>query len=98
MPSSCRAAPTKDEVLEDYLNTIYFGRGAYGIQAASQAYFGKDVEDLTVAEGAVLAAVIRAPSSYDPADGKEPKAGARQARVFDYVIPGMVEQGWLDAG
>ena len=49
-------------MLEDYLNTIYFGRGAYGIQAASQAYFGKDVQDLTVAEGAVLAAVIRAPS------------------------------------
>ena len=86
---------TKDEVLEDYLNTIYFGRGAYGIQAASQAYFGKDVEDLTVAEGAVLAAVVRAPSSYDPAEGREAKA-ALDARVFDYVIPGMVEQGWLD--
>ena len=86
---------TKDEVLEDYLNTIYFGRGAYGIQAASQAYFGKDVEDLSVAEGAVLAAVIRAPSSYDPEEGKDAKA-ALDSRVFDYVIPGMVEQGWLD--
>jgi membrane peptidoglycan carboxypeptidase len=85
---------SKDEVLENYLNTIYFGRGAYGIQAASQAYFGKDVEELTVEEGAVLAAVIRAPSSYDPAEGREAKA-ALEARTLDYVIPGMVDQGWL---
>jgi membrane peptidoglycan carboxypeptidase len=86
---------SKDTVLEDYLNTIYFGRGAYGIQAASQAYFGKDVENLTVAEGAVLAAVVRAPSIYDPAEGKQARQ-ALDARVLDYVIPGMVEQGWLD--
>jgi membrane peptidoglycan carboxypeptidase len=86
---------TKDEVLEAYLNTIYFGRGAYGIQAASQAYFGKDVQDLSVAQGAVLAAVIRAPSSYDPADGKAEKQ-ALEGRVLEYVIPGMVQQGWLD--
>jgi membrane peptidoglycan carboxypeptidase len=85
---------SKDQVLEDYLNTIYFGRGAYGIQAASQAYFGRDVQDLTVAQGAVLAAVIRAPSSYDPAEGPEAK-DALEGRVLDYVIPGMVEQGWL---
>ena len=80
---------SKDAVLEDYLNTIYFGRGAYGIQAASQAYFGKDVEDLTVAEGAVLAAVVRAPTIYDPAEGKDARQ-ALHARVFNYVIPGMV--------
>jgi membrane peptidoglycan carboxypeptidase len=86
---------TKEEVLEDYLNTIYFGRGAYGIQAASQAYFGKDVQDLSVAEGAVLAAIIRAPSNYDPNDGKDEKR-ALEARALGYVIPGMVEQGWLD--
>ncbi|MFL6182950.1 MAG: transglycosylase domain-containing protein, partial [Actinomycetes bacterium] len=86
---------TKDSLLEDYLNTIYFGRGAYGIQAASQAYFGKDVEDLTVAEGAVLAAVVRAPNLYDPAEGKDARE-ALDARVFNYVIPGMVEQGWLE--
>jgi membrane peptidoglycan carboxypeptidase len=85
---------TKDEVLEDYLNTIYFGRGAYGVQAASQAYFGKDVAKLSVEQGAVLAAIIRAPSSYDPADGKEQKQ-ALEARTLDYVIPGMVSQGWL---
>ena len=86
---------TKEQVLEDYLNTIYFGRGAYGIQAAAQAYFGKDVADLSEAEGAVLASVIRAPSSYDPAEGRSAKQ-ALETRTLDYVIPGMVEQGWLD--
>ena len=86
---------SKEQVLEDYLNTIYFGRGAYGIQAASQAYFGKDVADLSEAEGAVLASVIRAPSSYDPAEGRDAKE-ALKTRTLDYVIPGMVEQGWLD--
>ncbi|HVQ17547.1 MAG TPA: transglycosylase domain-containing protein, partial [Actinomycetes bacterium] len=86
---------SKDQILEDYLNTIYFGRGAYGIEAASEAYFRKDVSDLTVAEGAVLASVIQSPTAYDPASGK----AAQQAladRVLNYVIPGMVDQGWLD--
>jgi membrane carboxypeptidase/penicillin-binding protein len=46
---------SKDQILERYLNTIYFGRGAYGIQAASRAYFHKDVTDLTLAESALLA-------------------------------------------
>ena len=86
---------TKEQVLEDYLNTIYFGRGAYGVQAASQAYFGKNVGNLSEAEGAVLAAVIRAPSSYDPVEGRDAKQ-ALETRTLDYVIPGMVEQGWLD--
>ena len=86
---------SKEQILEDYLNTIYFGRGAYGIEAASQAYFRKDVSELTVAQGAVLAAVVRSPSAYDPAEGKA-AAAALEGRVVDYVIPGMVEQGWLD--
>ena len=62
---------SKDQILEDYLNTIYFGRGAYGIQAASQAYFAKDVGQLTVAEGAVLASIIRSPGGYAPEDQLE---------------------------
>ena len=85
---------SKQQILQDYLNTIYFGRGAYGIQAASQAYFRKDVQDLSVAQGALLASVIRAPSSYDPAEGQEAKQ-ALKSRIEDYVIPGMVEEGWL---
>ncbi|MGL5852102.1 MAG: transglycosylase domain-containing protein, partial [Phycicoccus sp.] len=65
---------SKQEILGNYLNTIYFGRGAYGIQTASKAYFGKDVSTLTPAEGAFLATVIRGPSLYDPGIGKEQAA------------------------
>ncbi len=81
---------TKDQILGDYLNAIYFGRGAYGIQAASQAYFGKNVQDLTVAEGAVLAGVIQSPSRWDPAVNPD-RAVAR----WNFVLDGMVAQGWL---
>ncbi|WP_226346812.1 transglycosylase domain-containing protein [Agilicoccus flavus] len=86
---------SKDEILENYFNTIYYGRGAYGIQAASRAYFGKEVGKLTVGEGALLASVIRAPSLYDPSLGASQKKNA-QDRV-DYVLDGMVSQGWLSA-
>ena len=57
---------TKDDIMAAYLNTIYFGRGAYGVAAASQAYFRKDVRKLTTEESAVLAASIRSPANYDP--------------------------------
>ncbi|HUG86412.1 MAG TPA: biosynthetic peptidoglycan transglycosylase, partial [Euzebya sp.] len=57
---------TKDEILERYLNVVYFGRGAYGIQAAAQAYFGVDASQLSLAQSAVLAGVLPAPSLYDP--------------------------------
>ena len=86
---------SKDQILGDYLNTIYYGRGAYGIQTAAQAYFGKPAEKLTVAEGAVLASVINAPSLYDPAEGE--KAAANLERRYAYVLDGMVEEGWLSA-
>ncbi|GAA3047283.1 hypothetical protein GCM10020000_29230 [Streptomyces olivoverticillatus] len=56
---------SKDKILEGYLNTSYYGRGAYGIQAASRAYYGKDVDKLSVEEGAYLAALLQAPSQYD---------------------------------
>ncbi len=81
---------SKDEVLQDYLNTIYFGRGAYGIQAAAHAYFRKDVSALTPAEGAVLAAVIRAPTALDPARNQ-----AANERRWHYVVDGMVAEHWL---
>nr|WP_231974977.1 transglycosylase domain-containing protein [Mycobacterium sp. E1747] len=77
---------SKDDVLQAYLNIIYFGRGAYGISAAAKAYFNKPVEQLTVAEGALLAALIRRPSSLDPAIDPQ---GAR-AR-WNWVLDGMVE-------
>ena len=76
---------SKDQILEFYLNTVYFGRGAYGIQAASQTYFRRSVSKLTVAQGAVLAALLRAPGYYDPAVNPD----AAQAR-WHYVLDGMV--------
>jgi membrane peptidoglycan carboxypeptidase len=86
---------SKAEILEKYLNTIYYGRGAYGIQSAAKAYFGKDVGKLTVPEGAVLASVINAPSLYDPANGE--RAQANLEKRFNYVLDGMVDEGWLTA-
>jgi membrane peptidoglycan carboxypeptidase len=81
---------SKDEILGDYLNTIYFGRGAYGIQSAAHAYFGKNVGDLTASEAALLAGVIQSPSRWDPAVNPE-KAVER----WDFVLDGMAAQGWL---
>ena len=84
---------SKDTILQNYLNTIYYGRGAYGIQTASKAYFGKDVSKLTASEGALLASVIRGPSFYDPGLGEEQTANAKER--WAYVMDGMVEQGWV---
>ena len=57
---------SKDEILERYLNTVYFGNNAYGLQAAAETYFGKNVDQLDIWEGAMLAGLIRNPSGYDP--------------------------------
>lgn len=81
---------SKDQVMQSYLNIIYFGRGSYGVAAASKAYFNKPVEDLTVAEGALLAALIQRPSGLDPAVNLE-GATAR----WNWVLDGMVEIGAL---
>ncbi|MGH8892503.1 MAG: transglycosylase domain-containing protein [Actinomycetes bacterium] len=83
----------KDKILSDYLNTIYFGRGAYGIETAAQTYFDKPASKLTVEEGAVLASVIRSPANYDPDEDQEQLRGR-----FEYVLDGMVAKGWLPAG
>jgi membrane peptidoglycan carboxypeptidase len=85
----------KDQILERYLNTIYLGRGAYGIQAASQAYFGKDVSKLTVSQGAFLAGLINAPSAADPRDGAAEKA--RATFRWTTVLDAMVKYRWLNA-
>ena len=84
---------SKDQILENYLNTIYYGRGAYGIQTASKAYFNKDVSKLTPAESAFLAAVIRGPSLYDPALGPKQVANAKERSGF--ILDAMVKEGWL---
>jgi membrane peptidoglycan carboxypeptidase len=84
---------SKDQILEDYLNTIYYGRGAYGIQTAARAYFNKDVSKLNAAEGAVLASVIKGPTFFDPGLGDE-EAERAQDR-WDYVMDGMASEGWM---
>ena len=81
---------SKDEILGDYLNAIYFGRGAYGIQAAAHAYFGRPVTDLTAAEGALLAGLIQSPSRWDPAIDPD-----KAVQRWNFVLDGMVAQGWL---
>ena len=69
----------KEEILNRYLNRIYFGRGAYGVQAAAQAYFGKNVEQVNLADAALLVSRIRAPNSGDPYE--DPEEGARGAEA-----------------
>ncbi|CAL9432623.1 Penicillin-binding protein 1A [Streptomyces sp. enrichment culture] len=86
---------TKDEILEGYLNTSYFGRNAYGVQAAAQAYYGVDAADLDAARGAYLAALVNAPSQYDVVAHPENTAAAKSR--WNYVLDGMVEKGWLSA-
>ena len=83
----------KDTILENYLNTIYFGRGAYGIQSAAKVYFGVDAKDLTAAQGAVLASSIKSPSLLDPT--KHPE---RAKERWGYVLDGMVTEKWLSRG
>lgn len=80
----------KQQVLCNYMNTIYLGRGAYGIQAAAKAYFGKEAKDLTVDEAAMIAGIIPAPSMWDPAVN-EAQAKSR----FTRVIGIMREDGYI---
>ncbi|MGR6966668.1 transglycosylase domain-containing protein [Geodermatophilus sp. URMC 61] len=80
----------KDDILENYLNTIYFGRGAYGIEAAANTYFGVPASQLTAQQGAVLAVLVRSPSTYDPESNPE---GAQDR--WGLVLDAMVDEGWL---
>src|SRR5438552_11089850 len=81
---------SKDRILEMYLNPVYFGHGAYGVEAAARTYFGKSVSELTVREAALLAGLPRAPSSYSPFD----HANAAKRRR-ELVLRRMVEYGAL---
>jgi len=82
---------SKEEILEGYLNTIYFGRGAYGIQAAAKSYFLKDASALTVAETAALAAILNNPAGFNPSGG--PEKLERLLGRYQYVLDGMLEMG-----
>ena len=75
-----------------YLNQIYFGRGAYGVQAAAQTYFGKDVSQLDLSECAMLAGIPRSPNYYSPLNNLG-AANERKAEVLDQ----MVKYGYIDS-
>ncbi len=82
---------TKDEILERYLNTIYFGRGAYGVEAAARAYYGRSAAELGLAEASYLAGLIRAPETADVSRPEQvPEAERRRA----VVLAAMVEEGY----
>jgi penicillin-binding protein 1A len=82
---------TKEEILERYLNTVYFGNGAYGIGAAAKRYFGKPPSELDLAESALLAGIIRNPNTLDPYQDPDAVRVRRQM-----VLDKMVDLGWLD--
>ncbi|WP_051273670.1 transglycosylase domain-containing protein [Desulfotruncus alcoholivorax] len=82
---------SKKEILEMYLNRIYLGEGSYGIQAASQTYFGKDVGDLTVAEAATLAGLNKSPNYYSPLQNKDLSISRR-----NQVLKNMLEYNFID--
>src|SRR5699024_763680 len=76
---------TKDEILEMYLNVIYFGQGQYGVEAASNKFFYKSVEDLTLEEAALLAGIVNAPNGYSPIEHPD-KAKSRRNIVLDRMV------------
>ncbi|MBS0447304.1 MAG: penicillin-binding protein 1A [Proteobacteria bacterium] len=83
---------TKDQILEVYMNQIYLGQRAYGFSAASEAYFGKPLKDITVAEAAMLAGLPQAPSAYNPINNPK-RALEGQHRILDR----MFENGFITA-
>ncbi|GAA2989996.1 transglycosylase domain-containing protein [Streptomyces lactacystinicus] len=84
----------KREILAGYLNSSYFGRGAYGIQSAAHAYYGVDVSALTPAQGAYLASLLQAPSLYDVKTATPANREKAVAR-WNYTLDGMVQLGFL---
>jgi penicillin-binding protein 1A len=82
----------KQRILAQYLNTVYFGQGAYGVEAAAQTYFDRSAADLSVLDSATLAGVLHAPELYDPIDRPDDAVFRR-----DYALDQMVRYGFLDA-
>jgi membrane peptidoglycan carboxypeptidase len=81
----------KRDILDAYLNTVYFGRGAYGVQTAAHTYFGVPASKLTAEQSAVLASVLKAPAYYDPAEGSGNVSHLRNR--YHYVLEGMAAAG-----
>lgn len=86
---------SKEQILEGYLNTVYFGRGTYGIQAASQTYFKKDAKDLTLSESVAMASIINAPALLDPASS--PKHASDLLERYQYTLNSMETMGKITA-
>jgi len=86
-------ALSKDQILENYLNTIYFGRGSYGVQTAAQQYFNRNAYQLSISQSAVIASILRSPGYYDPSLSKE--NAVRLENRFAYVIQGMLDNKWI---
>jgi membrane peptidoglycan carboxypeptidase len=86
---------SKEQILEGYLNTIYFGRGAYGIQAAAKAYFDAEAKELDLKQSAVLASIVNDPNDLDPAQGKGAKRDLKER--YAYVLDSMAEEGMITA-
>ncbi len=84
---------TKNQILEMYLNRVYFGSGAYGVEAAAKRYFNKSARDVTLAEAALLAGLLKAPSRLSPA--RDPQAAEERAQV---VLAAMREEGMIGDG
>jgi membrane peptidoglycan carboxypeptidase len=84
---------TKEQILEGYLNTVYFGRGAYGIEAAAQTYFKVAAAKLTLAQSVALADIVNSPGNLDPASGTQQAADLLQR--YQYTLNGMVEMGTI---
>src|SRR5690606_37797864 len=88
---------TKDEIFETYLNEVYFGHSTHGVQAASQMFFGKDVQDITLAEAALLAGVLNGPGVYSPRINMD-AALRRRAIVLNRMAEvGFITQAEADA-
>ncbi|WP_308298776.1 transglycosylase domain-containing protein [Streptomyces sp. GESEQ-35] len=87
---------SKDEILEGYLNTVYFGRGSAGIQAAARNYFGVDTRNLTVSQGAALASIVNIPSYYEKA-GSDPEVTAKLKNRWEWALDAMAASGSITA-
>nr|WSY53165.1 penicillin-binding protein [Streptomyces sp. NBC_00886] len=87
---------SKDEILAGYLNTVYFGRGSAGIQAAARNYFGVDTRNLTVSQGAALASIVNIPSYYEKA-GSDPEVTATLRARWEWVLDAMTASGSITA-
>ncbi|MEU0269213.1 transglycosylase domain-containing protein [Nocardioides sp. NPDC006303] len=82
---------SKDEILTGYLNTVYFGRGAYGVQAAAKTYFRKSAQDLDIKEAAALTAILNNPNGFDPEKSGADAGGTELLGRYQYVLNGMAE-------